>query len=127
MTILLMNGDNHNEAVCWFQFHSFLLKRKWENKRVIAAYKQYKEYVNRGEQFAVAFDGSISAVEWWRRRDGAPELSAVAQALLQIVPHAANTERIFSLMGQIHTSVRNRLEPGTVEDLVTIKQWHSQR
>jgi hypothetical protein len=52
---------------------------------------------------------------WYLYRDTAPELAAVAVALLSIVPSEAAVERSFSMQDSVHTKKRNRLLDSTVK------------
>lgn len=46
---------------------------------------------------------------------------ALAMRILSIVPNSAATERAFSLMGIIHTDLRNRLDAERVRQTVLVR------
>lgn len=48
-------------------------------------------------------------------------LTKIAMALFDIVPHAAATERVFSVAGYMHSKARSRMSPDTLRMLTTIK------
>jgi len=49
------------------------------------------------------------------------KLRFIAEILLAIVPHAADVERIFSMLGWFHTKTRNRLATATVQNMAKVK------
>ena len=50
-----------------------------------------------------------------------PNLAPIAKAIFHLAPSSATAERSFSAMGYIHTKLRNRLLPQTLEKLTYIK------
>ncbi len=52
---------------------------------------------------------TFQPILWWQSIDPRLTIVHLAIFLYQIVPHAAITERLFSLMGWYHTERRNRL------------------
>jgi hypothetical protein len=67
---------------------------------------------------------SLTCRLWWRQaveEGSARVLPAVALSLLDIVPHAAATERTFSAMNYIMPEYKGRMDVGTLEMLATIK------
>lgn len=103
--------------------------KKWDHASVKASLLQLNKYRDGTVPFDLGFDGAATAVEWWKRVDGpeSRQLSFLARTILQVCPHAADTERTFSQMGLVHTPSRNRFEPQTVLSLVKIRQWQQQR
>ncbi|XP_072564792.1 uncharacterized protein [Paramormyrops kingsleyae] len=63
----------------------------------------------------------ISAATWWKGLCESEALGPVASILLQIPPSSAASERNWSLFGNTHTKVRNRLTNVRVEKLVGIR------
>ncbi|DBA98189.1 TPA: hypothetical protein ACH3X1_014806 [Trebouxia sp. C0004] len=66
---------------------------------------------------------------WWdmvQRAGAYPDLVRLGTALADAVPHAASLERIFSLMGWLHSKLRNRQSHETTTALTTIRT-HWQR
>ncbi|RXN06113.1 hypothetical protein ROHU_033008 [Labeo rohita] len=63
----------------------------------------------------------ISASTWWKGLCGSEALAPVASIILQIPPISAASERNWSLFGNTHTKVCNRLTNARVEKLVTIR------
>jgi hAT family C-terminal dimerisation region len=65
----------------------------------------------------------FNLARWWRERSGqrSDELVKIGRLLADIVPHAASPERLFSMMGWLHSNRRNRLNVDTVKALATIK------
>ncbi|XP_033988379.1 uncharacterized protein LOC117484064 [Trematomus bernacchii] len=63
----------------------------------------------------------ISAATWWKGLCGSEALAPVASIILQIPPSSAASERNWSLFGNTHTKVRNRLTNVRVEKLVGIR------
>lgn len=66
---------------------------------------------------------------WWQlvaQAGGYPDLVRLGTALADAVPHAASLERIFSLMGWLHSKLRNRQSHHTTTALTTIRT-HWQR
>ena len=66
-----------------------------------------------------------SVREWWETKrlpSGVNEpLISLALVLLDIVPHAAATERVFSTMGWLHSDVRNRLSVERTAMMTAVK------
>ena len=56
----------------------------------------------------------------------APELSAVAQCLVRLVPTEAAAERSFSAQADVHSADRNRLAPSIIESEMMVK-WNWKR
>ncbi|CAI5689300.1 unnamed protein product [Oreochromis niloticus] len=63
----------------------------------------------------------ISAATWWKGLCESEALAPVASILLQIPPSSAASERNWSLFGNTHTKVRNRLTNVRVARLVGIR------
>ena len=63
----------------------------------------------------------ISAATWWKGLCESEALAPVASIILQIPPSSAASERNWSLFGNTHTKVRNRLTNVRVEKLVGIR------
>lgn len=63
----------------------------------------------------------ISASTWWKGLCTSEALSPVAAIILQIPPTSAASERNWSLFGNTHTKVCNRLTNAQVEKLVAIR------
>lgn len=63
----------------------------------------------------------IYAATWWKGLCESEALAPVASILLQIPPSSATSERNWSLFGNTHTKVRNRLTNVRVEKLVGIR------
>jgi hypothetical protein len=65
---------------------------------------------------------------WWLTRGkqsaGSEKLAELAELLMDIVPHAAAPERIFSTMGWQQDKTRNRLSATTTTMLTTIKVFY---
>lgn len=68
----------------------------------------------------------FNAQLWWRSIDSSLIIVQLAVFLYDIVPHAATTERIFSIMSWYHTAVRNRLSVGTTGRMSAIKTFYEQ-
>lgn len=65
---------------------------------------------------------------WWELfGQGSKELSFIAKILLSIVPHAADVERVFSMLGWFHTKTRNRLLHSTVTNMAKVKLHHQSK
>lgn len=66
--------------------------------------------------------GPFSVKAWWYSLGpAAQDLGTLANYLYSVVPHAASTERTFSIMGWYNSPRRNRLEVGTVAMMTAIK------
>jgi len=89
-------------------------------------FSELQDYVDRIMQWSENENSHLSADKvaycyfdpkkiWYLYTDTAPELSAVAIALLSIVPSEAAVERSFSSQDSIHTKKRNRLHDSTVK------------
>lgn len=63
----------------------------------------------------------ISASTWWKGLCGSEALAPVASIILQIPPTSAASECSWSLLGNTHTKVRNRLTNAREEKLVAIR------
>ena len=61
----------------------------------------------------------IDALIWWREnRTGFPELEKLANKMLCSPPSSVESERLFSIGGNVYTSHRSRLTPETGERLM---------
>ena len=72
---------------------------------------------------------SSSPQAWWdlvQRAGGYPDLVKLGTAMADAVPHAASLERVFSLMGWLHSKLRNRQKHETTTAMTTIRT-HWQR
>ena len=63
----------------------------------------------------------ITAATWWQGLCASEAISPIASVILQIPPTSAAPERNWSLFGNTHTKVRNRLTNDRVEKLVAIR------
>ena len=70
--------------------------------------------------------GQFNAKNWWRSAAPQKVLCHLACFLFDITPHAATTERIFSLMGWYHDKTRNRLTVDATGKLTAIKTYYEQ-
>ena len=68
----------------------------------------------------------FQARQWWQAIDSKLPIVHLAAFLLDVVPHAAATERVFSLMGWYHSKQRNRMSVQTTGRLTAIKTFHQQ-
>ena len=68
----------------------------------------------------------FSAKLWWQGIDSSLIIVHLAVFLYDVVPHAATTERLFSIMGWYHSDVRNRLGVGTTGRMSAIKTFYEQ-
>jgi len=86
------------------------------------------------KRMADAEKSFVDLVSVWRscwtpgKTTGPDGLVVLAMRILSIVPNSAATERLFSLMGTIHTDRRNRLDAGRVRKMALVKgdinaQW----
>ena len=71
----------------------------------------------------------FNAKAWWTSvtTPSSTVLAALAQLLLDIVPHAAATERIFSMLGWFHTKFRNSLSVTNTDMMATTAQHYLQQ
>ena len=66
--------------------------------------------------------GTFSRLQFWEHKgDMWPNLAPLAKAFFHLSPSSATPERSFSAMGYVHTKLRNRLLPQTLEKLTYIK------
>jgi len=104
------DGDAHQHSRAVGETTRALLMYLQPNGQA-ALHKQYPEQ-----------DGSITAIARWssciRHLDTA--LPEVARRLLSICPHAADLERVWSLMGLSDTDSRSRLHPDKLTAMATI-------
>ena len=64
----------------------------------------------------------IPILEWWRQNEGSyPQLSQMVVDMLAIPPTGASVERQFGRSGRIVTSLRRRLSPKTVYEIMMYK------
>lgn len=66
---------------------------------------------------------------WWgsvRSQDNAA-IVGLAQLLLDVVPHAADPERVFSAMGWFQSARRNRMGQEMLTMMTAVKQHHDQQ
>ncbi|GAQ90649.1 hypothetical protein KFL_006670070 [Klebsormidium nitens] len=63
---------------------------------------------------------------WWQtvRNKQYNTLAALALIIADIVPHAGDIERVFSMMGWMQNDKRNRLGTGTLELMAKVKVFH---
>lgn len=60
---------------------------------------------------------------WWERHDDYPRLSRMALDVLSIPPISAECERLFSVVGQMVSPFRTRLEASTIGITQTVRSW----
>jgi hypothetical protein len=101
------------------------LRLGWTQTQGARLSDQFKTYKASEEAFNAPADVELSSFDlagWWRLRAGQKnELVQIGRPLADIVPHAAAPERLFSMMGWIHSNMRNSLHLDTVNCLATIK------
>jgi hypothetical protein len=101
-----------------------------DEERKEALFLQYTDFkilmglekVKNSFRFQLLAKRSKSPLQWWLT-DGKefPDLQKIAIKLFSMATSSASSERNFSTMGFIHSKLRNRLAPQTVEKLVFIK------
>lgn len=88
----------------------------------------YKDGIN---PFNRAYGGSAFSVrDWWQALGATglcPQLVQLAIMLLDVVPHAAAPERMFSMMGWYEGCTRNKLGIQTTAMMTTIRQFYNQQ
>jgi len=73
-------------------------------------------------RFKMLLKGKKTCIQYWLVDGGAyPNLREVAINVFSMVTSSAASERGFSAMGFVHSKLRNRLSPDTVEKLIFIK------
>ena len=81
--------------------------------------------------FSAPLHSGVSARAWWQARatthPGVSRLVWLAQLLLDIVPHAADPERVFSTMGFLSKGYRNSMDPDMTKMLTTIRMHELRR
>ena len=94
----------------------------------LALGKELMEYKEQKVPYNTAYNSRLPAQQWWGQiRTGVTEPAyLLAVIILDMVPHAAGPERIFSYMGWFKSKLRNGLKPETVAGMVQIKQYCSQ-
>jgi hypothetical protein len=102
------------------------VKLGWNKSQGARLSDQFKTYKASEEPFNSPADVELESFDlagWWRLRAGQKndELVQIGRLLADIVPHAAGPERLFSMMGWIHSNRRNSLHSDTVKCLATIK------
>jgi hypothetical protein len=103
------------------------LKLGWTKTQGARLSDQLKTYKASEEPFNDPADVDLASFDlagWWKLRAGqrnAAELVQIGRLLADIVPHAAGPERLFSMMGWIHSNRRNSLHSVTVKCLSAIK------
>jgi hypothetical protein len=93
-------------------------------------HRQYYDYMERAlaaknnteYEYERLVEGDQTPLGWWKvnGRDY-PDLAKIAVKLFSMAASSAASERNFSTMAFIHSKLRNRLKPETVEMLVYIK------
>lgn len=63
----------------------------------------------------------VSKATWWKGLCSSEPVSSIASILSQIPPTSASSERNWSMYGNTHTKLRNRLTNDRVEKLVAIR------
>ena len=64
----------------------------------------------------------IDQLEWWKSHQKQfPLLSYLVRCVFAVPVASSKSERVFSIAGLLVTPIRNRLDPETVESLVTVK------
>ena len=72
------------------------------------------------------FIAGMSVSAWWQEVHGAtsPYLVRIAILLAAICPHAADVERLFSIMGNLHTPRRANLSSSSLEMMSKLKTFY---
>ncbi|XP_057453898.1 uncharacterized protein LOC130745584 [Lotus japonicus] len=75
-----------------------------------------------GTRFAIEQRGAIAPAQWWRMYGkSTPNLQRLAIKILSLAYSVSGCEHNWSVLEQIHTKKRNKLEHKRLEDLVFVK------
>jgi hypothetical protein len=101
-------------------------KQGWCAQSVKTMLQQMQSYGLCAAPFDAPCDGEhFDPKVWWQDlSETAPRLSELAIILLDIVPHAAQPERVFSTMGWYEGGQRTWSSPGTNAKLTCIKLYY---
>nr|CCA27740.1 predicted protein putative [Albugo laibachii Nc14] len=85
---------------------------------------------SKGIGYFADFDGVVTyPTEWWRnvksKQPGIEGLRKLAILVHGIVPHVADIERMFSLLGYQHTKSRNNMSTSTLKKIGQLKRYLS--
>lgn len=96
-------------------------------RKLIADLQAYIAGVGPTSSFSC--ETTIADVEvYWHQVSGeCPALAHVAILLLQVVPHSAALERIFSTMGWLQSDTRNSLSPTTLQQMTTVRLFYQNK
>ena len=106
-----------------------LKARKYGQTDITLMLTDLKDYKNGTAPFDAPFHEGDTVEVWWKRiAAGQPvgrsrTIVILARMLACIVPHAADPERAFSFMGNVHTHQRNRFKVSTVGKMAEIKSY----
>lgn len=103
----------------------FAYLQGWEEEKINKLLSQLSKYGSYHTPFNLLASGpGFSCQSWWstvgQNADGA-ELAEMAGVLLDVVPHAAGPERVFSQMGWYEGSTSSRMNTDTTAKKVAIK------
>lgn len=111
---------NHKSALQAVDIYN---RRGFDSQSCAKLMSQMQLYMAETAPFDLSFTGAdFSFRAWWSSvgKQGR-ELATLAQFLDSLVPHAAGTERIFSIMGWYNSPRRNRLNVSTMIMMTTVK------
>ena len=105
--------DDARREVLYLQFTSYTISAM-------------KEKTANSFKFRALLKRSVTPLEYWQSTGTAwPDLQKICIKLFTMATSSAASERNFSTMAFVHTKLRNRLAPKTVEKLVYIKSNHA--
>ncbi len=110
--------------------HILQRKGKGSLEALQMLYGELVKYKNGEAPYDSPFPSGLSLVSWWRALELTTAgclLRLVALHVAFILPHSADTERMFSLMGWYHSARRNRLGHASVTAMTKIKMYHGSK
>ena len=64
----------------------------------------------------------VDQLEWWRQhQEQFPLLAFLVRVVFDVPVASSKSERVFSVAGLVVSALRSRLNPGKVENIVTVK------
>lgn len=106
-----------------------LRARKHSHTEITTMLSDLKDYKQALAPFDAAMQPTESVETWWLRVAAAqpPDcpkgIVIVARLVACIIAHAADPDRGFSFMGDVHTALRNRFKVSTVGAMAEIRSY----
>lgn len=93
----------------------------YNDSAISALYDDFDEYKARSGRYSIYQGKPANPYDWWQRSPSSTGLKQIALRMVIMKSSSANTERLFSALGNIQTARKNKMYVSTLEKFMKIR------